>query len=151
MTKAKDNPTNCTPTGKSDPVKEMNELYNTNSVGDKTGYDGKVGGVKSSESGNPTGPYANLKDSKYVGEGKKFTSSQKKNIIKQNMEKNGGVIKSDLSGKILVPATKSQKGVTPDPLEVHIDHIFARSKGGTNSYSNAQVLSRIENILKSDK
>ena len=51
MAKAKDNPTNCTPTSKSDPVKEMNELYNTNGGGDKAGSDGKVGGVKSSKSG----------------------------------------------------------------------------------------------------
>ena len=41
MAKAKDNPTNCTPTSKSDSVKEMNELYNTNSGGDKAGSDGK--------------------------------------------------------------------------------------------------------------
>lgn len=67
------------------------------------------------------------------------------------MQKNGGVVKSDLSGEILVPATKSQKGISPNPLEIHIDHIMPRSKGGTNSFSNAQVLSRIENILKSNK
>lgn len=54
MAKAKDNPTNCTPTSKSDPVKEMNELYNTNGGGDKAGCDGKVGGVKSSKSGKKT-------------------------------------------------------------------------------------------------
>ncbi len=92
--------------------------------------------------------YSNLKDSKSVGAGKRFTSAQKKKIIQQNIERNGGVIKSDLSGEILVPATKSQKGVTPNLLEVHIDHIDPRSKGGKNSYSNAQVLSRYENIKK---
>ncbi|MGC7560717.1 HNH endonuclease [Pasteurella sp. 22655_41Tandhals] len=32
-----------------------------------------------------------------------------------------------------------------------MDHIKARSKGGSNSYSNTQVLSRKENRLKSDK
>ncbi len=86
-----------------------------------------------------------------LGPGKKFTPSQKKKIIDSNMERNGGSIKSDLSGETLVPATKCQKGVTPNPLEVQINHIFPRSRGGSNSYSNAQVLSRLENILKSDK
>ncbi len=67
------------------------------------------------------------------------------------MRRNGGKIVSDQSGIELVPATKSVKGVTPNPYEVQIDHIMARSKGGKNSFSNAQVLARIENIIKSDK
>lgn len=60
-------------------------------------------------------------------------------------------IKSDMSGKELVPATQSKLNVTPDPLEVQIDHIKPRSSGESNSYSNAQVLSREENIFKSNK
>lgn len=95
--------------------------------------------------------YSNLVDSNSVGAGKRFTSAQKAKIIQQNMERNGGVIKSDMSGETLVSATKSQKGVTPNPLEVHIDHINPRSKGGSNSFSNAQVLARYENIRKSNK
>ena len=97
------------------------------------------------------GDYSNLKDSKYVGEGKKFTKAQKRQIIQENMRRNGGKIKSDMSGKELVPATQIKLNVTPDPLEVQIDHIKPRSSGGSNSYSNAQVLSREENIFKSNK
>ncbi len=100
---------------------------------------------------NIKGPYSYLEDSASVAEGKSFTAAQKKKIIEENKNKNGGVIKSDLSGEVLVPATKNTKGVTPNPSEVNIDHIFPKSAGGTNSYSNAQVLSRAENIAKSNK
>ncbi|HGN6329404.1 TPA: polymorphic toxin-type HINT domain-containing protein, partial [Neisseria gonorrhoeae] len=94
-------------------------------------------------------PYGNLSDNKSVGEGKKFTPAQKKAIIQENMNRNGGVVKSDQSGEVLVRPKKSQKGITPPSNEWQIDHVQAKSKGGSNSYKNAQVLSRRENIKKS--
>ncbi|HFC4164041.1 TPA: polymorphic toxin-type HINT domain-containing protein, partial [Neisseria gonorrhoeae] len=85
-------------------------------------------------------PYGNLSDNKSVGEGKKFTPAQKKAIIQENMNRNGGVVKSDQSGEVLVRPKKSQKGITPPSNEWQIDHVQAKSKGGSNSYKNAQVL-----------
>ena len=35
--------------------------------------------------------------------------------------------------------------------QAEIDHINPKSKGGTNSNSNAQVISKKENLIKSDK
>ncbi|WP_082067343.1 contractile injection system protein, VgrG/Pvc8 family [Paenibacillus terrae] len=101
------------------------------------------------QSGN--GPYSHLKDSKHVGPGKDFTAAQKKKIIEENMKRNGEVVKSDDTGQILTKPQKSKKGVTPDPNEWQIDHIIPRDKDGSNSYSNAQVLSRKENRDKSNK
>ncbi|WP_238567926.1 DUF6443 domain-containing protein [Flavobacterium sp. ASV13] len=95
--------------------------------------------------------YSNLKDSKSVGPGKPYTSAQKKNIIQENMAKNGGVIKSDLSGKVLDPAVQSKKGVKANMNQAEVDHITAKSKGGKNSYGNAQVLSKEENLKKGNR
>ena len=95
-------------------------------------------------------PYANLVDPPGVGPGKDFTANQKVQIIQQNKRANGGVVRSDLSGIELIQPSKSMKGVTPSPLEWQIDHIVPKSAGGTNSFANAQVLSRYENRIKWD-
>lgn len=67
------------------------------------------------------------------------------------MKKNGGVVKSDKSGKILSKPQKSQRGVKPNPNECQTDHVTSKKKGGSNSYSNAQVLSQKENRDKWDR
>jgi uncharacterized Zn-binding protein involved in type VI secretion len=96
------------------------------------------------------GPYSHLQDPPEVDPGKDFTPEQKAKAIEENMKKNGGVVRSDLSGEVLTKPAKSKKGVTPDPNEWQIDHIVPKSKGGTNSYANLQILSRQENRSKWD-
>jgi len=111
--------------------------------------------VTSIGSGQPSStispPYSNLKDPANVAPGKDFTQSQKNQIINQNMENNGGTVKSDLSGIDLIKPEKSISGVTPSPFEYQVDHIIPKNLGGTNSFMNAQVLSRQENRIKWDK
>lgn len=102
------------------------------------------------------GPYSNLADPPSVGPGKAFTQAQKANIYQQNLDANGGVLRSDLDGEELVMPSKSQAGVTPPSNEAQIDHIDPRVPSdpdvepGSNSYSNAQVLSRLQNRIKSN-
>lgn len=65
-----------------------------------------------------------------------------------NKQNNGGGIKSDLSGKTLDIPTQSKKGEKANMNQAEIDHTTPKSKGGTNSYFNAQVLSKEENLRK---
>jgi hypothetical protein len=102
-------------------------------------------------SGTVVGPYAFLPAPRSVGPGKPFSSSQRKNIFEANREANGGVLRSDKDGIELVPGQKHTRGVSPPANEAQIDHIIARSKGGTNSNANAQILSREQNRRKSDQ
>ena len=97
------------------------------------------------------GKYSNVPNPRNVTSGGKFTPKQKKNILDENRNRNGGVLKSDISGKKLDNPTKSRKGVKANMNQAEIDHIQPRSKEGTNSSSNAQVLSKEENLKKGNK
>jgi hypothetical protein len=96
------------------------------------------------------GPYADIADPPSANSGKKFSRLQKAKIREANKAKNGGVLKDDKTGEILAEPMKHKKGVSPPPNEANIDHVFPRSRGGPNCYSNAEVRSRLGNIKKSD-
>ena len=93
--------------------------------------------------------YSNLKDSKSVGPGKPFTPVQKKAIINENMKQNGGQIKSDASGKVADKATQSKKGVKANMNQAEVDHKIRKARG-SNSAQNAQILTKEENLKKSN-
>ncbi|MGN6568100.1 MAG: HNH endonuclease, partial [Flavipsychrobacter sp.] len=103
----------------------------------------KVQEVKSAD-------YSSVPDPKNAGPGKKFTPAQKKAYIKENMKQNGGVIKSDKSGETLDMPVQSKKGVKANMKQAEVDHIIPRSKGGKNTSDNAQILSKEENLKKSN-
>jgi len=96
-------------------------------------------------------PYGNLEDPANIAPGKQFSQDQKRRMLEQNRRTNNGTIRSDETGQRGYQPKQHIKGVTPRANEVHIDHIIPRSKGGTNSYKNAQVLLRSENLKKGAK
>jgi hypothetical protein len=83
--------------------------------------------------------------------GRKFTPAHRARLLEANKRANGGVLKSDISGKILDSPVQSRKGVKANMNQAEVDHKIARSKGGTNSSSNAQIISKEENLRKSNK
>ena len=106
---------------------------------------------RSYESGTTNNPYAYLEDGPNVGVGKDFTKKQKETMLVENRKRNGGVVKSDNANdyyEVLTKPQKSQKGFTPRPDEWQFDHIIPKDKGGTNSCSNCQIISRKYNREK---
>ena len=97
------------------------------------------------------GLYSSVPNSKTVGAGRKFTPAHRARLLEANKETNGGVLKSDISGKKLDSPVQSKKGVKANMNQAEVDHKIARSKGGTNSSSNAQIISKEENLRKSNK
>ncbi len=106
--------------------------------------------AKAPENAAKAGPYSHLPDHPSVGSGKNFTQSQKKKFLAENEKANSGTLRDDVTGEKLVRPQKHTKDVRPPDNEAHIDHVYPRSKGGTNSSSNAQVRSRKNNLEKSD-
>ena len=93
--------------------------------------------------------YSTVPDPKNVKSGGDFSAQQKEGALRVNREANGGEVRSDGDGRVLVPPEKSQKGVKPSPNEWQFDHKDPKVSGGTNASSNIQILSREENRAKS--
>jgi len=94
--------------------------------------------------------YSKLKEPNKVGPGLETTRAQRARILEANKKANGDVLKSDKSGKILDAPTQSKKGVPANKNQAEVDHVDPKSKGGSNSNANMQVLSKEENIKKSN-
>lgn len=97
------------------------------------------------------GKYSDLPEPRNVGDGKKTTSSQRARILERNAQNNGGQMRSDGDGRPLNQPQKTAKGQKADMNQAEVDHIDPRSKGGSNSNKNLQVISKEENIKKSNK
>ena len=97
----------------------------------------------------PVSPYAGLRDPKNVGV-KPFTPRQHREGLAANEAQNGGVLRSDKSGRVLVRPKQSRRGVTPPANEAHFDHCVPVDACGTNSFRNLQILAGDENIAKSN-
>jgi hypothetical protein len=94
------------------------------------------------------GPYAHIKDNTEIRPGRDFTSTQKPKIIAENRRKNGGRLISDDPAdpyQVLSDPVRMLGGVLQDPAMASVDHIIPASKGGTNSYGNARVISQFYN------
>jgi hypothetical protein len=95
------------------------------------------------------GPYSHLPDTEKVGEREPFTLTQRTLILTENRRIHKVAepfAVSDLSQVLLDDSL-----VPNDPRKPNIDHIFPRTEGGLNSYSNARVLARDENAAKGAK
>ena len=95
--------------------------------------------------------YSHIPNPQKVGPGMPFKNDkQRKAIFQHNKDMNNGVLTSDQSGVPMVPHPQNKKGVVPPSNGAQIDHSRAAANGGTNESSNARVISREENIRKSD-
>eukprot|EP01133_Synstelium_polycarpum_P013089 gene13089-15396_t len=82
--------------------------------------------------------------------GQSFTPKEKQKVVKANEEKNGGKIVCEGCKVETTKPEKSKKGVTPPKTDRQVDHKKAKSKGGSGTAENGQVLCRDCNVKKSN-
>jgi len=80
--------------------------------------------------------------------GKPFTKAGKDEVWKQNAAKNGGKPKCENCGTDVVKPKKHEKGVRPPGNEGHVDHRQAKSKDGSGTTENGDLLCRDCNLTK---
>lgn len=83
--------------------------------------------------------------------GKDFTPAGKRQVKQDNSDRNNGQMKCEKCGKDVNPANKHEKDVTPPNNEAHVDHIVQKSKDGSGTPENGQILCRTCNLEKSNK
>jgi hypothetical protein len=88
--------------------------------------------------------------SKTSREGKDFTKAGKEATKDVNKAKNNGKTVCETCGTSTSAAKQSKKGVTPPKNETHVDHKTPKSKGGSGTPDNGQVLCRDCNTKKSN-
>ncbi len=86
-----------------------------------------------------------MNQNKAVEVGKELTKNEMNSIIAENMKQHGGVVKSDLTGKIL---QLPKNGIPTSMTDVVIDYVVPLALGGTNDFSNVQILSKEEALRK---
>lgn len=80
-----------------------------------------------------------------------FTKAGKEEVWNRNAVKHGGTNKCDNCGVDAVRPQQHTRGVKPPGNEGHVDHATARSKGGSGTPDNGQVLCRECNLEKGNK
>jgi hypothetical protein len=95
--------------------------------------------------------YSSVKDPADVVKNTKPTARQVQEMKALNRKANGGVLRDDVTGELMVDSAKSVKGVQPPSNEAQVDHIIPASRGGTRSSTNLELRTRANNRAKWDK
>lgn len=82
--------------------------------------------------------------------GKDFSKREKEKVIEANRQKNDGKVVCEECKVETTKPEQSQKGVTPPKTDRQVDHVVPKSKGGSGTAENGQVLCRSCNIKKSN-